>query len=523
MKHKALISLMLCVVLLTSLAAPFAVADGVAVIGNVRVTSGGTVNVRSGPGTGYEIIAWAQPGDIYPCVGTSANGWYEIILDDGRHGFISGSLVSFTPYADNQPGTQQGGLRLPIYYKDVYGNLLATGYSYLSQGSTNIRPTPGMVPQGYQLLGPLEVTVSVDQYQRATPASVTFLYTLGQQQPQWPQWPQVTPQPQVTATLPVYYMTVFGQQLNTDYVTLFAGSNTIYPKQNLVGNAYILVGPVSAQVNVSAQGIANPGSIVFSYQPKPVATQAPVVVTPVLATGATTKVPIYYKDQADNVVFETFTMMYSNSQNYVVADDSLVPAGYELISPRRVYVGVNEKGHASPYAVNFRYRASSSSSPVASVGGGGVQHLPAYVKTRPNDGAHPVYTGPGGHYYRVGRATLGGGVIRVYGQENGWALIGYGLSNGGYRIGFVEMRAIPAGVQAPQLMLAAEPRSCHSSMFFVDDPIVAKNRELQRRFPAGTQFRLLAYLSDFWAYIELDNFDGTGQPARGFVPRKSFE
>ena len=218
MKHKALVSLALCLVLLLSLAAPRALADGEAVIGNARITSGGTVNVRSGPGTGYEIIARAQSGDIYPCVGMALNGWYEVILDDGRHGFISGALVGFTPYADNQQDPQQGGLRLPVYYKDVYGNLLATGYSYLFQGSTSIRPTPGMVPQGYQLLGPLEVHVSVDQYLRATPSSVTFLYT-GAQQPQPPQWPLVTPQPQVTAAVPVYYMSVFGQRLYTEYLT----------------------------------------------------------------------------------------------------------------------------------------------------------------------------------------------------------------------------------------------------------------------------------------------------------------
>jgi len=121
----------------------------------------------------------------------------------------------------------------------------------------------------------------------------------------------------------------------------------------------------------------------------------------------------------------------------------------------------------------------------------------------------------------VGNATLGGGTIRVYGQENGWALIGYGLSNGGYRIGFVSMSAIPADITPPYLQLTHIPQNNVSASLFVDDPIVSTNRELLKRYEGGSPFIFLAYLNDFWSYVEIENFEGTGQPARGFVSRRS--
>lgn len=148
--------------------------------------------------------------------------------------------------------------------------------------------------------------------------------------------------------------------------------------------------------------------------------------------------------------------------------------------------------------------------------------LPNYQQTKPVDGNWPVYTGPGTNYYRVGNATLGGGTIRVWGQENGWALIGYGLSNGGYRVGFVEMAAIPGDVQVPTLHLSRVSKSNQATSIFVDDPIVAKDRELSVRFEGGgNPFTVLGFLNEQWAYVEVDNFQGSGLPARGFIGRKN--
>ena len=61
------------------------------VIGTVTITNPQYVNVRSGGGTSYEVIAQVQPGSVYPCVGIAASGWYAILLDDGRTGYVERS------------------------------------------------------------------------------------------------------------------------------------------------------------------------------------------------------------------------------------------------------------------------------------------------------------------------------------------------------------------------------------------------------------------------------------------------
>ena len=201
----------------------------------------------------------------------------------------------------------------------------------------------------------------------------------------------------------------------------------------------------------------------------------------------------------------------------------MVP-GYTLTSPRQVWVNINEKGHASPYQVNFSYRGSGAApqpQPQPQPQPGNAGYIPSHVQTSANPGSYAVYTGPGDWYYRVGNATLGGGSIRVYGQENGWALIGYGTSNGGYHIGFVSMSAIPASVVPPTLNLVRQPKNSVSNSIFVDDPIISKNRVLEKRIPGGSPYTFLAYFNDFWAYVEIDNFEGSGKPARGFVSRRS--
>jgi len=116
---------------------------------------------------------------------------------------------------------------------------------------------------------------------------------------------------------------------------------------------------------------------------------------------------------------------------------------------------------------------------------------------------------------------LGGANIRIWGRDGDWALIGYGLSNGEYRIGYVTTSAIPPDLQLEQLVFSRVPHSNVSTSLFVDDPIIGNNRELEVRMEAGQPFTVLGYLNDFWAYVEVDNLLGSGQIARGFVSRRS--
>jgi dipeptidyl aminopeptidase/acylaminoacyl peptidase len=51
-----------------------------------------SLNVRSGPGTGYPVIAGLRQGDEATIVGRhSASGWWQVKLDSGATGWVSGS------------------------------------------------------------------------------------------------------------------------------------------------------------------------------------------------------------------------------------------------------------------------------------------------------------------------------------------------------------------------------------------------------------------------------------------------
>ena len=659
MKMKSLRQSVLALALAASLLVSVlpAMADGTNVIGTVFVTNTSYVNVRAGGDTSYPILAQVAPGSTYQVIGIATSGWFEIVLDNGTTGYVSDRLTTFTPsgtgpavtaapYVDlsqvratitvsyrSDKGQQlamdyvqlaygsnivsandtkvpagytllssrrvtvyvgasgvatpsgviftyaggyvvptqapQGITRVPVYYKDIYGALLNTSYVDLVPGSSLISANSAMVPAGYTLVGARDTVVSVSAYYVAIPSSVTFLYT---------RTAQPTQAPQASAVVPVYYMSSGGGYLNTVYLTLGYGVTTVSANNSLVPAGYSLISPASVNVQVSAYNTASPASVVFTYQAQ--VTQAPLTVVniPVYYRGEdgsllntvnvtvtqgvnavqanngnvpngyalvgaasqqvivdangyavpstvtftyrlplppiSISIPVIYNDHTGAQLNAATAQVTSNVQNQVTADNNYAPAGWVLISPRTVTVTLTQDGVATPAQVVFTYQDPATIvDPV---------YLPDFVKTKPNEGSYPVYTGPGPDYYRVGNATLGGGTIRVYGREGDWALIGYGLSNGGYRIGFVTMAAIPADIQPQPLILVHMPKTNVSTSLFVDDPIVSKNRELEKRIEGGgNPFILLAYLNDFWAYVQIDNFEGSGLPARGFVSRRS--
>jgi len=72
---------------------------------NVALTDpGGKVNVRSGPSTSSEIIATLTPNTEVRVLGTNAAGdWTQVVLSDGRQGWISTPLLSEKLGTDGQP------------------------------------------------------------------------------------------------------------------------------------------------------------------------------------------------------------------------------------------------------------------------------------------------------------------------------------------------------------------------------------------------------------------------------------
>ena len=133
--------------------------------------------------------------------------------------------------------------------------------------------------------------------------------------------------------------------------------------------------------------------------------------------------------------------------------------------------------------------------------------------------AYSVYSGPGEHYYRAnnGKAMYGGaGSVRVFGVTGDWILMGYGLSNGDYRVGYVPAEGLNyisnlRGDINYNLTFGSQVMYTNGVASISDDPIV--KGKMFADIPADTQVIALATMGN-WTYVEVTL---NGKPTRGFV------
>ena len=145
-------------------------------------------------------------------------------------------------------------------------------------------------------------------------------------------------------------------------------------------------------------------------------------------------------------------------------------------------------------------------------------YLPNYQTVRFPTGAD-VYSGPGKGYYRAasGKARMGGGECRLYGVEGGWALIGYELSSGAYRIGYVDVNSVPRiGLGIPFLDLQYETKTVLYDTYLTDDIVIYyPNLLIVHKDTRVTFLGLCQGTVGTWAYVEASSTSGT---MRGFIP-----
>jgi len=151
-----------------------------------------------------------------------------------------------------------------------------------------------------------------------------------------------------------------------------------------------------------------------------------------------------------------------------------------------------------------------------------VPDLPAYQTVRFLEGSYPVYTGPGENYHFVEGAAVTGGDCRLYGRVGTWLLIGYGTSDGGYRIGYITDTALSEGITAEELVLGAQPWTLAKAGKLTDDPVMAGTPI--GTIKPGTVITLLAAMPDDprYLHVEVADFEN-GRPARGFMLRSDLE
>ncbi|MGI6690202.1 MAG: peptidoglycan-binding protein [Christensenellales bacterium] len=370
-----------------------------------------------------------------------------------------------------------------VAYQDTKGNPIHSENITLREGTSTVTANDANVSAGYTLKGERNVSVTVDADGTATPSSIVFTY-----------------QAPVSVTVAVIYRDEAGADIASDSITAKLGKNTVTANDSKVEAGYILTSARNVEVTVTEDEKAVPDTVIFTYK-------APV-------PPVSVNVPVVYLG-TDGAQLNATSALVSTGSNTVSADSSMVPAGYILTSAASVTVIVSPEGATDPAQVTFTYRAPT---PVEQV-----QYLPKHQTFSLSGGPYEVYTGPGTSYYRAGgNATVGGGKLRYYGSVGEWALIGYGLSNGLYRIGYVTHNAIPADITVIQLNLSYAPVTTTGSVYFTDDPVIGGSRDTNRLAyydKGGVAMHLLAYLDDTWAYVEIQDFKN-GQPARAFVVRR---
>lgn len=561
---KRFLALLMALMIWGGVLASPVLADGILIIGEVTVTSRYSSNLRSGPGTNFPVAGTARPGQVFESTGLVGD-FYQLVMSDGSFLYLHKNLASFASYPNPVPPS--GQYTIPVYYRTGSGQSLYTAEVPVSVGQNTITANDALVP-GYRLTSTRSVYVSVDARGNAFPSGVVFLYEPSH---------QVTTAPSL-ASVPVYYKNIYGQVLNSELRSLSAGTHLVRADSSKVPYGYALSGVTDMVVFVSAAGIANPSSVSFvliqSSQPTPSPTPAAYATIPIYyrdqqgstlystnqtlgmgystitandglvpsgytlegyrsiavtvyadgslsqsrveftyrppAPPVTVNIPVVYQDHTGGQLNQTTVAVSSASPNTVRADNSLVPANYVLTSSSTVTVRVSADGTASPARVVFTYRDRST-----------IVTIPAIdtYQTIRLQGSHPVYSGPGTHYYLTPRAEVSGGQSRVYGSENGWILMGYGLSGGDYRIGWVNASALPAGTNVSELAFAYQPARAVNLVRVYDDPIVSPSTVFEIQ-PGGT-FTVLATQRDgYYAYIETEY---NGQPYRGFVNQRNIQ
>lgn len=71
-----------------------------------RIISAGGSNVRTGPGSGYDVIGIYPYDTVLTVTGEAENGWYPIRTEDGSEGYIFESQVTVPEEVSDETGEQ---------------------------------------------------------------------------------------------------------------------------------------------------------------------------------------------------------------------------------------------------------------------------------------------------------------------------------------------------------------------------------------------------------------------------------
>lgn len=166
-------------------------------------------------------------------------------------------------------------VQVPVYYVAEDGTLLDSDTVECWAGETTTVWAASSATQGYAVMGPDSVKVTVDQNGHANPADVTFLYRkTAQATPVPTEVP--TPTPVSKVSVPVAYYHMNGDTLDFKEIFLTPGTHTLYPDSSKV-HGYELRSDSAVTITVFPDGSTDLASVAFYYDdPAPAQASIPV-------------------------------------------------------------------------------------------------------------------------------------------------------------------------------------------------------------------------------------------------------
>ena len=168
----------------------------------------------------------------------------------------NGVIFSYEPSYSQPTAAPNVNATIPVYYRDVYNQIIASEYRILSPGTQLLRADPGKLPQGYYVSGASDAVVNVYSNGTATPSGVTFILSRLVSQ---------TPQP-ASFSVPVSYRDEQGNVLFTTSQTIQAGYTTVTANDSFVPSGMQLTSSRSVVVYTTSQGVSFPSTVVFTYR-----------------------------------------------------------------------------------------------------------------------------------------------------------------------------------------------------------------------------------------------------------------
>ncbi|GEM_PF-502308 len=390
------------------------------------------------------------------------------------------------------------------YIDQATGGMIGAEQLTLGEGQHTITANDSGYA-GYVRQGDATVTVTVNADGSASPSPVIFNYLKEEAPPPAPIEVQVEVQYKDQATDTV---------VTSESFAYTEGTHTVNANDALMPG-FVRQGEAAATVTVAAGGTASPNPVVFNYVKEELPPPAPVQAV----------VEVHYIDQTTGGMIGAEQLTLGEGQHTVTANDGGY-AGYVRQGEATITVTVNADGSASPSPVIFNYAKEEAPPPAPEEAPPAPQvSLPQlnYTDATVPEGSYAVYTGPGETYYQTDAETpFTGGAVRLYGSVNAgqgdWALIAYDLGGGNYRMGYVALATLE-GITANPVHLAAEALTLTGNATLTEDPY-GNNQMLSAGLTAGAGVKALAAL-DNWVYVEVADLSGSGQPARGLIPKAS--